>query len=485
MPNEKILIVDDDRNLRYSLKRMFEGKDIDILEAKSGREALDYINSGDVDLVLMDIRMPGASGLDILKQIRNIKPKQLVIIMTAYGTTQTAIEAMKFGAFDYVLKPFDIPKMWEIIEKALNVNRLMKTSVSFSEEENDGFSERIVGCSPQMQEVYKMIGQVAEKDVTVLIRGESGTGKELVARAIYHHSRRKGKPYLPVNCAAIPEALLESELFGYEKGAFTDAHMHRIGKFEQCNGGTIFLDEIGDMSLATQAKVLRALQEKEISRLGSNEIVKVDVRLIIATNKNLEQAIQDGTFREDLYYRLNVVTITLPPLRERKSDIPELVEYFIRRFTKELGKEMIAVSPEAMEKLLSYHWPGNVRELENIIKRACVLCKGSCILPEEFSISPNLSKKVYNKTIRTQFDTVDRYKDIEQLLDELYKKIISIPKQERGDIFPYLERAIIIRALRETGGNQLKTARLLGINRATLRNKIDRFGIKISMTDIA
>jgi nitrogen regulation protein NR(I) len=466
---ERILVVDDDKNIRYSLKRMFEEKKLEVMEAKNGQEAVAYIQDRDVDLVLMDVRMPGITGLEVLKEIRKSNPKLLIIMMTAYGTTETAIEAMKFGAFDYILKPFNIPYLWNLVQKALQVNRLMKRTVAYATEKCEiDVGECIVGSSLKMQEVYKLIGKIAGQDVTVLLRGESGTGKELVARAIYHHSRRNDKGFLPVNCAAIPETLLESELFGHERGAFTDAQSRRIGKFEQCDGGTIFLDEIGDMSLVTQAKILRVLQEKKITRLGSNEPIPVDVRLIIATNKNLEVAMKNGMFREDLYYRLNVVTITLPPLRERKGDISELAQYFLKRFNRELEKDIIAINPETMEKLLSYNWPGNVRELENAIKRACILCKGAYILPEELLL--DVQKE----------EVITKEQDFDELMDALYEKIFEISRDKKEDAMSVVERALIIRTLKATKGNQLHAAEILGINRNTLRNKIEKYAIKMN-----
>ncbi len=470
---DKILVVDDERSIRYSLKRIFEERGFEVLEAKNGKEAIEVVQKEQIDLTLMDIKMSGITGLEALKEIRNINPKLLVIIMTAYGTTQTAIEAMKFGAFDYVLKPFDIPQMWRLIEKGLWVNKLMQEAVTYEPEKRQIDAECIIGNSPKMQEVYKLIGQVAEKDITVLLRGESGTGKELVARAIYHHSKRSDRTFLPVNCAAIPETLLESELFGHEKGAFTDAQTRRIGKFEQCSGGTIFLDEIGDMSFATQAKILRFLQDQEITRLGSNQPIKVNVRLIVATNKDLEKAIREGGFREDLYYRLNVVTINLPLLRERVKDIPQLARYFLKKFNKELDKDIVDINPAAIEKLTSYNWPGNVRQLENVIKRVCILCKGAYILPGELSLD---LKEVAKIKIEKKIDE----KGLERLLDDLYTKISTIPKEDREDIMPFIEKALIIRTLKETNGNQSQAAQILGINRNTLRNKIEKYGIKIS-----
>ena len=472
---DTILVVDDERSIRYSLRRTLEEKGIKVLEAKKGEEAIDIIQGEKIDLILMDVRMAGMSGLDTLQKIKKINPKMLVIMMTAYGTTKTAIEAMKFGAFDYVLKPFDIPKMWELVEKGLQTNQLMKSSVSFEkkEEEIDVGTEYIIGNSSQMQEVYKLVGQVAEKDVTVLLRGESGTGKELIARAIYQHSKRNNQPFLAINCAAIPEALLESELFGYEKGAFTDAQVRRIGKFEQCNGGTIFLDEIGDMALTTQAKILRVLQEKEITRLGGNEAIKIDVRLIVATNADLEKAIKEGKFRKDLYYRLNVVTIKLPSLESRKEDIALLARYFLKKFNSELKKDIRDINSKTMKKLINYSWPGNVRELENVIKRACVLCKGMHILPGELSLDLKEGNLIEIKGKKSK-------EGLEGLLDELYSEVLNNPGENRDGVMILIEKGLVLRALQETKGNQLRAAQILGINRNTLRNKIEKYKIKIN-----
>src|SRR4030043_1267487 len=382
MRMQTLLIVDDDKSIRYSLKRMMENH-YAILTAQNGEEALTRFRENHPDLVIMDIKMPGRSGIEILREMKSIDPKSLVIIMTAYGTTETAIEAMKYGAFDYILKPFPIPQMKGLVGKALALRKLMKGEVTYAPLATpEGEGERIVGSSSKMQEIYKMIGQVAPSDVTILLRGESGTGKELIARAIYHHSLRPRQPFLPVNCAAIPDTLLESELFGHEKGAFTGATSRRIGKLEQGQRGTIFLDEIGDMSLSIQAKLLRVLQEKRFERLGGTETVRVDLRLIVATNKDLEEVITTGGFREDLYYRLNVVSIKIPPLRERKEDIPALVSYFIRKFNRELKKGIVGITPSSMEKASSYGWPGNVRQLENVLKRAMGLRPGERILED-------------------------------------------------------------------------------------------------------
>ena len=469
---ETILIVDDDKSIRYSLKRMMEGK-YSILTAQNGEEALERVKEDSPDLIIMDIKMPGRSGIDVLKEMKSIDPKSLVIVMTAYGTTETAIEAMKYGAFDYILKPFPIPQMKGLVEKALSLRRMMKQEVIYAAPEGKETEEgeRIVGSCPKMQEIYKIVGQIASSDVTVLLRGESGTGKELFARAIYQHGSRSNLPFLPVNCAAIPDTLLESELFGHEKGAFTGATARRIGKLEQCQGGTIFLDEIGDMSLSTQAKLLRVLQEKNFERLGGTETIKVDIRLIVATNKDLEEAIADGKFREDLYYRLNVVSITIPPLRERKDDIPELVSYFLKKFNRELKKGIVGITPSAMAKIVSYGWPGNVRQLENVLKRAMVLCQGEWILEDQLLFEKGGERR--------EAEEESSKKSVEDLLDSLFEELSgrSVTSQDL-DMISSLERGLILRALQKTGGNQLKAASLLGINRSTLRGKMERYHIK-------
>ena len=468
---QTILIVDDDKSIRYSLKRMMEGK-YAILTAQNGNEALERVREGSPDLIIMDIKMPGRSGIEVLKEIKLIDPKALVIIMTAYGTTETAIEAMKYGAYDYILKPFPIPQMKRLVDKALALRKLIKEEVAYTPlAVSEGEEERIVGSSPKMQEIYKMIGQVAPSDVTVLLRGESGTGKELIARAIYHHSLRSSQSFLPVNCAAIPDTLLESELFGHEKGAFTGATSRRIGKLEQCQGGTIFLDEIGDMSLSTQAKLLRVLQEKSFERLGGTETIKVDIRFIVATNKNLEEAISSGKFREDLYYRLNVVSITIPPLRERKEDIPDLVSYFLKKFDRELKRGTVGITPSAMEKINSYEWPGNVRQLENVLKRARVLSQGEWILEDQLLFEKGWEKREAEEELSK--------KNVEDLLDALFEELSNAPAAPQDlDMISNLERGLILRALQKTKGNQLKAATLLGIHRSTLRGKMEKYNIK-------
>jgi nitrogen regulation protein NR(I) len=470
---ERILIVDDDQSMRYSLNRMLEGQGLQLSLAKNGAEALERFEQDRPDLVVMDIKMPGQSGLEVLREIKERDPKALVILMTAFGTTETAIEAMKYGAFDYILKPFDIPQMRGLVERALEVSRMMKKIVSLPDrEEAEAAEETLVGSSTAMQQIYKMIGQVAPTEVTVLLRGESGTGKEMAARAVYHHSRRGDKPFLPVNCAAIPETLLESELFGHEKGSFTGALTRRIGKFEQCHGGTLFLDEIGDMTPATQAKILRVLQDRQFERLGGSERITVDVRVIVATNKDLEKAIREGSFRQDLYYRLKVVTLQLPPLRDRKEDIPELVRYFLRRFRADINREVADISPRALEKLMRYHWPGNVRELENTVKRALVIAKGHTLLAEDFLLEGMDAEM-------GPAEHLDLEERLQKLMEPVFKELLELSRRSPGaDLMSELEKILIKRALQETRGNQVQAAILLGISRNTLRSKIERYRIR-------
>jgi nitrogen regulation protein NR(I) len=458
----KLLVVDDDADIRRAFRRNLEREDLHVVEAGSGEEAIRQIAIEKPDLVFMDIRMGATNGLDTLRKLRSLSPKLLVIMMTAYGTTQTAIEAMKLGAFDYVLKPLDVPKLKALVETALKTARDMRQVVSYqpllSKEE---YAEGIVGKSEAMQQVFKLIGQVSESDATVLITGETGTGKELVARAIYHHSRRVEQPFMAINCAAIPENLLESELFGHERGAFTGAAERRIGKFEQSNHGTIFLDEIGDMPLATQTKILRVLQNGEFQRVGGNQTIRVDVRVIAATNKDPEGQVAAKKFRQDLYYRLNVVRIHLPPLHERQSDIPVLVDYFLQK----LGTKK-RIAPETLALLEKRDWPGNVRELENVIERAAVVARGDAVLSRDLPVETVAPKPVAEE-------------DVTGAIDAAVKSLFMLAKKEKHlKIIPAVERELIIRALAETSGNQLQAAKLLGVTRATLRKRIEKFGIQ-------
>ncbi len=462
----RILVVDDEKNVVSSFKRIF--KEYEIITADNGRKALERFKEALPEVVVMDIKMPEMDGLEVFKKIKEINSRLPVIIMTAYGTTDTAIEAMKSGAFEYVLKPFDINQMRGLLKKALEINRSMQVEVLYGISREKAEADIIVGNSPAMQRIYKLIGQVAQSDVTVLLRGESGTGKELVARAVYQHSLRRDRPFLTVNCAAIPETLLESELFGYEKGAFTGAQTRRIGRFEQCNGGTIFLDEIGDMALATQSKILRLLEQRTLERLGSNETIKADVRIVAATNKNLEEMVKKGQFREDLYFRLNVVPINIPPLRERTEDIPLLVDYFLSRYNRELKKEFTRITPEALQLLQRYNWPGNVRELENVIKKAMLFGKGNVLLPECIFLTDKIISEDKRLDIR-----------LREAFAQLVKQSLAVRSDSLyNDVIAEVEKALIIETLKRVNGNQSEAAKLLGVSRPTLKDKIQKLNIK-------
>lgn len=463
----RILIIDDEKNVLSSFKKILDQEGYGIQTSYNAQEGLDLVQNQPFDLLIMDIRMPGMSGLEAFSKFKEIDPKLPIIIMTAHGTTEAAIEAMQLGAFDYVIKPFEVPAMKQLIEKALEAGRLMKTVVEYEPKEDFG-GDRIIGSSSKMREIYKIIGQTAATDVTVLLRGESGTGKELFARAVYYHSKRKDKPFFVINSAAIPETLLESELFGYEKGAFTDARERRVGKLEQCHDGTLFLDEVGDMPLSIQTKLLRVIEDKSFERLGSNKTVKVDIRLITATNKNLENLIKEGRFREDLFYRLNVVSIQIPPLRERKEDVSQLVEYFLARYGREFQKKGVVISEAALAVLQRYAWPGNVRELENTIKKALIFTKSAIILPEGIFIPENLSEGQEQGSVYLQ-----------ELLSDLVKNGL---RRESGNLYKEIieevERALLIETLRQVNGNQSEAAKILGISRPTLKDKIDKFGLR-------
>lgn len=466
---DKLLLIDDEADVRYSFERIFgQQEGLELHTAGSGEEALELIPQLAPDLVIMDVRMGGLTGIETLQRLREFDSRTPVILMTAYGSTQTAIQAMKHGAYDYLTKPFDVPKLQELVANALSAARAMKQVVSYEPLlEQEDYDLGIIGQSPAMQEVFKTIGQLAASDATVLITGESGTGKELVARAIYSHSERSRQPFLAINCAAIPENLLESELFGHEKGAFTGAQSQRIGKFEQCDGGTLFLDEIGDMTAQTQTKILRVLQDGTFERVGGNASVKANVRVIAATNKQLEQAVSDGEFREDLFYRLNVVRIQLPSLRERPGDIPALVNYFLAKNSPNPTKPC-TIQPEALTRLQAHTWPGNVRELENAVQRALVLAKGDAILPED------LPPEVSQSPTEAVTGSVEG-EDLAGLAARLFRWARAHPNLK---IIPAVERELIINALKETSGNQVQAAKLLGITRATLRKRIEKFGIK-------
>jgi DNA-binding NtrC family response regulator len=473
---EKILLIDDDEGLIHFLGRFFQRKGYEVSACLSGTSAIEKIESESFDLILLDYKMPDLNGIDILIKIRNSQIKTPVIIMTAYGTTELAIEAMKRGAYDYLIKPFERKELSRVVSEALIVNRQMKEMVCFPDSAlrlpptSAKGSLQIIGNSKKMQDVYKLIGQIAEKNIPVLITGESGTGKELVARAIYHHSKRSQNPFIAINCAAIPDNLFESELFGYERGAFTGAERTYIGKLERCDGGTCFLDEIGDLSLPLQAKLLRVLQEGEFERLGGSGTIKVNVRMLAASNKDLKKEVEEGTFREDLYWRLKVISINLPPLRERTEDINALADYFLSRFTAEYNKSIHYISENTRKKLSSYSWPGNVRELENCIRRAILLCSGDIISEEQFGFLEPRDEHQLQSMNRDQLLARLRNK-----LESIVPEILKLSKDDiHANIIDMVEETLIIKALEECGNNQVKAAKMLGISRNTLRHRLKK-----------
>ncbi len=464
-----ILIIDDDDQLRKSFEKLLIGEGYSVQSAASGESGLAMIRDEPPELVILDMRLPGMNGLETFEQINKSDPKLPVIIMTAYGTTETAIEATKKGAFDYVLKPFEIPDMLSVIRQAHDAGRFMRSPVNMDGHADETSHDAIIGKSAAMQEVYKAIGRSSPTDATVLIRGESGTGKELAVRAIYQHSLRADKPFLVINCVAIPETLLESELFGYEKGAFTGAAHRRVGKIEQADGGTIFLDEIGDMPIGLQSKLLRLLQEKSIERIGGRDTIPVNVRIIAATNRDLEAAISDGRFREDLYYRLKVVTIRLPPLRDRIGDVELLADYFLSRHAAMENMENPGITKKAKKLLDGHSWPGNVRELSNVIQKTLIFNRGAPILDEE------ISRVLADENTAKSADK----RDSDQILREFLRHELKNKSNEK--MFDYwVDRfagVVIMEALNITGGNRSAAAKLLGLSRPTLHSKIEKYGI--------
>ena len=443
---DKLLLIDDEADVQYSFRRIFDSPEIELTTAASGEEGLKLIPSVKPDLVIMDVRMGGISGLETLRRLRQSDARLPVIMMTAYGTTQTAIEAMKLGAYDYLLKPFDVPKLKQIVLGALKAARDMRQVVSYQPLlESEDYDIGVVGRSEAMQNVFKLIGQLSASNATALISGESGTGKELVARAIYHHSERADQPFLAINCAAIPENLLESELFGHERGAFTGATAQRIGKFEQANRGTIFLDEIGDMTPATQTKILRVLQSGTFERVGGNQPIRVDVRVIAATNKPLEQAVANKEFREDLFYRLNVVRIHLPPLRERREDIDLLAQHFLRGYAQRYRKTITGFDTVATQVLHEHPWPGNVRELDHAIERGVLLATGPLVRAADLG----LRAAAGGNTAKLE----------EMSLDEV-------------------EHHLIQRTLARYDGNVSQAAKALGLSRSAMYRRLQKHGLE-------
>ena len=466
-----LLLIDDDPGLiPEQVRQAFPAPSHRVDVAATGRAGLEQVRTNPPDVILLDLRLPDQSGLDVYHGIRELDARIPVIFVTMTKTADTAIEAMKQGAFDYLFKPLDLKQVRRVVGEALEVGRRMRAPAVFTETPPDpDVDGAILGGCAAMREVYKAIGRVAGQDVTVLIAGETGTGKELIARAIYQHSARAKAPFMALNCAAIPENLLESELFGHEKGSFTGADRRRIGKFEQCNNGTILLDEIGDMPLALQAKILRLLQEQSFERVGGNETVRTNVRIIAASHRDLKALSAEGKFRADLYYRLSVFSINLPALRERDEDLEMLVLYYLRRFSRELGREIDTADPEALARLRAYHWPGNIRELQSVVKQALLQSRGSVLLP---SFLPELSvasaEPASSSGVNLELEAFVRQR-LQPDARDLYSEV-------HGQV----DRFLLTCALEYTGGSQHKAARLLGISRQTLRLKLRDLGLRVT-----
>ena len=477
MALHRILVADDEESMRWVLSKALRKKGYTVDLAADGNEALRQVREQSYDLAIVDIKMPGMTGLDFLDKAREVRPDLLTVVMTAEASMKNAVEAMKRGAYDYITKPFDLEVVDAIIEKVSRARDVSSQVSLLKQELKDRYQveKNIVGNSAAMREVYKTIGKVAVSDVTVLIQGESGTGKELIARAIHFNSARLGKPFVAINCAAIPRDLLESELFGSERGAFTGATERKTGKFEQANHGTIFLDEIGDMPLDLQAKILRVLQEQEITRIGGSQNLQVDVRVVAATNQELLEKVRNREFREDLFYRLNVVPIHLVPLRERREDIKPLVDYFLGRACAEMETKPKQCSSDAMELLCKHSWPGNVRELENTIKRAVILSSDPLLTPADFGGLLDRQETLHAAPQEQSLEAIVEAK--------LRSSMNGIEKLDKGDIYDrvleQVERPLIRYTLEKTRGNQVRAADILGINRNTLRKKISELGIQL------
>jgi two-component system nitrogen regulation response regulator GlnG len=475
---KNVLLVDDDVDLSQSVINLFDPGKYAFYHLDDGLATTRYVtdNRDSLDLVMLDVNLPSCSGLDLLRSIRRIDRDLPVIVISGYISTENAMEAMREGAYEYLTKPFEVEKLIEVVNKACGYTRDAGRAIAIpAAGEASGPSNEIIGQSPEIVEIAKLIGQVAKTDAAILIFGESGTGKELVAHAIHRNSNRRNNTFLSVNCAALSDTLLESELFGHEKGAFTGAYFKRIGKFEQCHRGSIFLDEVGDMSMLTQGKVLRVLQEKEIERLGGNETIKVDVRVIAATNKSLVQCMKDGAFRVDLFYRLKVVSIYMPPLRERKEDIPLLVDYFIRKYNQILGGNVRSVTKKARTLLEKHLWPGNVRELENNVHTAMVMSKTDTLQPEDFPIFNEDSAKIEIDLEGLQSNYTDMFS---RLIEPAFPKMLA---NGEGRIYHLMqsamEKALIAACLKHFNSNQVKASEMLGISRNTLRDRISKYNI--------
>ncbi len=473
---KSVLIVDDDADISKSLANLFDPGKFQFYFLKDGKRMVEFIKEhDDINVVLLDVNLPTLSGLELLKQAKLNDINLPIIMMSGFVSTENAMEAMREGAHEYLTKPFEIQKLLDTVNKACGYGKSRPTNIKPDPETESAEIDEIVGKSPEIMEIAKLIGQVAKSDAAVLIFGESGTGKELVARAIHRNSRRRGKPFLSVNCAALAETLLESELFGHEKGAFTGAYFKRLGKFEQADHGSIFLDEIADMSLMTQSKLLRVLQEKKLERVGGNETIDVNVRIIAATNKSLVQCMKEGSFRVDLFYRLKVASIYLPALRDRKGDIPLLIDHFIKKYSRQLTKEVKGVTQKALTMLSRYPWPGNVREMENNIHTGCVMAKADVLQPEDFPIYSDVDPKIELDLDNLREDYTDLFRKI---IDPVLPKLIN---NSPGKIYYFLEsaleRALISACLRQFGSNQVKTSDMLGISRNTLRDRMSKYNI--------
>lgn len=452
-----ILVVDDEDSVRKLLTAVLKREGYHVESAVDGQDALHKFSAVKPHLVLMDIRMPNVDGIAAFKEMKKIRTDIMVILLTAFAAVETAVEAVKLGAFDYIIKPFDIDEIKMLANRAIQMQRMTEELIVLHRELNDSYSpEKILTNSPKMKELYKIINKVSHSNVSVLIMGESGTGKELIANAVHYNSPRCNGPFIKINCGALPEGLLESELFGHEKGAFTGAVMRRAGRFEQADKGTLFLDEIGEISPNLQVKLLRVLQEREFERVGGNETIKTDIRIIAATNRNIEEMVQRGQFRQDLYYRLNVISLSSLPLRERKEDIGLLVDHFLQKFARENHKESLVFDVEALDKLQKYDWPGNVRELANVVERAVIMSTGNVVFAED--LPENLVKGAGNHNSQA-----DEKKINGQTLKEMIKKE---------------ECKLIMQALSDNRGNRVKTAKKLGISRRALLYKIQEYEIE-------
>lgn len=476
-----VLVIDDDRSLHHLIARSLEKIDIQVVSAFDGQSGVSLASTCNPDVVLLDVRLPQKSGLELFSEIRQLDRRLPVVFVTADSESDTAIEAIRLGAFDYLRKPLNLAELNSLVLRAAESRRMMSVPVAIPIRAMEASqTDSFVGVSPAMLDVYKTIGRVAGQDVPVLIRGESGSGKELVARAIYQYSRRATEPFLAINCAAIPENLLESELFGHEKGAFTGADQRRIGKFEQCNGGTLLLDEVGDMPQLLQGKVLRLLQDQKFERVGGNTTISTNVRLIAATNRPLEQMVEDGTFREDLMYRLNTITIRIPPLRERVGDVPILLERFLSKFARELHRsELEGIAPAALELLKSYHWPGNIRELQSVVRNAILNTPGTVIVPDSLpqevrTLAPEGpaqgSSSVAAATV------AQGGVDLPQFVSD---RLSAESKDLYAECLEVMEKYLLTRVLQETQGNQSRAAEILGITRGKVRDRVSAFGIVV------